>query len=70
MGVGVVMENLKSFVVVLFVEVSFSRSFEPMRGFNVTVVRRERILMLLSTVRKRELIIIMYIYHALIDALS
>ena len=73
MGVEVVMENLKSFAVVLFVEVSFSRSFEGMRGFNVTVVRRERILLLLSTVRKRELIIIiiiMYIYHALIDALS
>ena len=42
--------NLKSLVVVLFVEVSFQRSFEGMGGLNATDVRRERIPLLWSTV--------------------
>jgi len=46
--------NLRSLVfAMLFVAVSFSRSFEGMRGLNVTDVRRERIPLLRNTVGKR-----------------
>ena len=40
---------------VLFVAVSFSRSFEAMGGLNVTDVRRKRIPLLWSTVRETAL---------------
>ena len=39
----------------LFVAVSFSRSFEGMRGLNVTDVRRERIPLLWSNARQTSL---------------
>ena len=47
--------NLKSLVVVLFVEVSFQRSFEGMGGLNATDVRRERIPLLWSTLEEAAL---------------
>ena len=47
--------NLKSVVVVLFVEASLQRSFEGMGGLNVTDVRTEKIALLWSRVRERTL---------------
>ena len=48
-------QNLKSLVVVLSLEVSFSRSFADMGGLNVAdcqiCIRKERIPLLWSTVR-------------------
>ena len=41
-------QNLKSVVVVLFVEVSFSCGFEGIGGLNVTDVRGERVPLLWS----------------------
>ena len=43
---------MKSLVVVLFVEVNFSRSFGGMGGLNVADVKRKRIPSLWSTVRE------------------
>ena len=43
-------QNLKSVVVVLFVEVSLGRSFEGMEGLNMTDVRRKRMPLLWSRV--------------------
>ena len=45
-------QNLKSVVVVLFVEVSLERSFEGMEGLNMTDVRRKRMPLLWSRVRE------------------
>ena len=48
-------QNLKSVVVVLFVEVSLRCNFEGMGGVNMTDVTRERIPLLWSRVSERTL---------------